>query len=68
MTGRHDAHNTPTPVEFAARPAAALTCPHCWTDQQADRDRCWRCGAHFIFLSEAGRRAPREAQAQAIPA
>lgn len=43
---------TPGPVTFATRPAILVSCPRCWTDQHADRNRCWRCGAVFVFLDE----------------
>lgn len=46
---------TPNPVVLTSRPSARITCPHCWTDQQASRDRCWHCGAQFIFQDEVQR-------------
>lgn len=39
-------------VAFATRPRIALTCPHCWTEQRAERSRCYRCGAGFIYWDE----------------
>lgn len=47
-----DAAFTPGPVAFATRPAVLVSCPCCWTDQRANRNRCWRCEAQFVFLDE----------------
>lgn len=41
------------PARFPGRPPIALTCPHCWTEQRAERNRCYRCGAEFCFDDEA---------------
>lgn len=38
---------------FPQRPPVAVTCPHCWQEQRALRDSCWRCGARFIYESES---------------
>ena len=43
-------------VIFETRPNGPITCPHCWTAQQSDRDFCYRCEAKFIFLDEVNRR------------
>lgn len=45
----------PAPVVFPRRPQGVLTCPHCWTTQQALRNRCYHCGASFHFEEEVSR-------------
>ncbi len=37
---------------FEERPAVALTCENCWTEQRSDRDLCYRCGTPFVFKNE----------------
>lgn len=39
-------------VHFSQRPSVVVTCPLCCTEQRAERDRCYRCGAVFVFISE----------------
>lgn len=43
----------PSVVLLQTRPAIFVTCPHCWTDQRAERDTCFRCGARFVYAEEA---------------
>lgn len=52
MEKRNTAVIPPRTVSFATRPSLMVSCPHCWTDQHAFRNRCWRCGAEFVFLDE----------------
>lgn len=40
-------------IHFPKRPCVVVTCPRCWTEQRADRDRCYHCGAAFVFINEA---------------
>jgi len=39
-------------VHFESRSQKLVTCPYCWTDQRAERDHCYRCGAEFLYLDE----------------
>lgn len=34
-------------------------CPHCWTQQRAERDVCYRCGAQIMRLPAVGKDAPK---------
>lgn len=29
-------------------------CPHCWTQQRAERQVCYQCGAQMVHLPTAG--------------
>lgn len=47
------------PIVFVeSRRLKTVTCPHCWTEQRTERDFCYRCGAVFAYLDEAGKRNP----------
>ncbi|MBR0596815.1 hypothetical protein [Sinanaerobacter chloroacetimidivorans] len=35
-----------------SRKCRTVTCPHCWTDQRADRNFCYRCGIKFMYADE----------------
>lgn len=37
---------------FKTRQQPVITCPCCWTDQRAERNFCYQCGAKFIYLDE----------------
>ena len=40
---------------FASRSQKIVTCPHCWTTQRTERDRCYQCGAIFRYRDEEAR-------------
>lgn len=43
-----------------------VSCPNCWTDQRADRDFCYRCGAAFIYQDELKDELEEEQAGRAI--
>jgi predicted amidophosphoribosyltransferase len=49
-----------------SREQGFVTCPHCWTDQRADRDFCYRCGAVFIYKDELKDEAEEEQAGRAL--
>lgn len=39
-------------VYLPTRPPMSVACPRCWTQQRAERDKCFYCGTRFAYLDE----------------
>ena len=46
-------------VIVAPENQTTVWCPHCWTQQRAERAVCYRCGAQIMHLPAVGNDAPK---------